>query len=348
MWIGAGLLKRAGTLFKQAGLKGEAAVITAGKAGRLYLPMLGRSLKTAGFPVTVVPIPDGEKGKSLGVAAQVWSTLLKKGLDRSATLVALGGGAVGDLAGFVASTYMRGIRLVHCPTTLLACVDSAIGGKTGVNLPEGKNLVGTFYQPALVIEDVSTLKSLSPRQVSAGLAEVIKYGVIRDAALFAYLERRVADLRGMKEDAMTHAIAQCVRIKADVVSRDERESNLRAILNYGHTIGHALEASGQYRTLTHGEAVSLGMMCAARLALWKGAIKPFFVARQEALLRKAGLPTRMRRVPVARVLEHLVYDKKRSGGRQRFVIPTRLGKVVVADGYTTPLIRRALAELKWP
>jgi 3-dehydroquinate synthase len=345
IWIGAGLVKRVGALMKKAKLRARVAVITSAPVARRYLAPLKRSLGHSGFGHVVIEVPDGERAKTLEVAQQCWRKLLREGFDRSSCIVAMGGGTVGDLAGFVASAFLRGVSLVHVPTTLLACVDSAVGGKTGINLPEGKNLVGTFYQPKMVISDVRLLRTLPPRQFSIGLAEVIKYGVIWDDKFFSYLEKHMGPVRQLDIHCLMKIIRRSCEIKAEVVHRDEQDADLRAILNYGHTVGHALEASSSYQGITHGEAVALGMICATRLAIDKRWLKESVLLRQMRLLHAAGLPIHLHRVSVPKALRHITFDKKRRKGKQVFVIPKRIGRVVLEDSFNKKDIQRVLQEL---
>jgi len=270
-------------------------------------------------------------------------------------VVTVGGGVTGDLAAFAASTYMRGINLVHVPTTLMAQVDSSIGGKTGINLPKGKNLVGTFYQPRLVYIDIDVLKTKPPREMRGGFAEIIKYGVIKDRSLFRNLEENIEVIKEIIErknwrknqDFLLKVIARCCKIKSWVVERDERETKgLREILNYGHTVGHALEQAGNYKLLHHGEAVSIGMVAACRIALKMGVLKDGDYLRQENLLKAIGLPTRVgSRLNLDRVMKAAEVDKKTRAGELRFILPKRIGEVIVSSEVPFSLIKRVLEEL---
>jgi 3-dehydroquinate synthase len=259
-------------------------------------------------------------------------------------VVTVGGGVVGDLAGFAAATFGRGIDFLQVPTTLLAQVDSSVGGKVGINLPDAKNMVGAFWQPVGVVVDVSVLKTLPDREFRAGLAEVVKYGVIRDEQLFQYLEQHVDDINHRDLPVMQHVIQRCCRIKADVVQADEREeSGLRAILNYGHTFCHALEAATGYESLLHGEGVAIGMLCASRLAERLGRIDPSLTKRQFDLLTALGLPTTLPQVSHEELVELMYHDKKADHGRLRFVLPTKMGHVELVDNVSEDEIRSALA-----
>jgi 3-dehydroquinate synthase len=279
--------------------------------------------------VRTAVIPAGERQKSLGRLGWVLARLIAAGLERRDTLVAFGGGVVGDLGGFAAATYLRGIALVQVPTTLLAMVDSAVGGKVGVNLPAGKNLAGAFHQPRLVYTPLSTLATLPRRELRSGLAEVIKAGMIGDRTLFAHLERNLEDILVLSPPALRTAVARAVRFKARIVAADERESGRRMILNYGHTVGHAIEAATSYRRYRHGEAIALGMVAAGRLALLTGLCDAETAARQDLLLARAGLPLDAAGLPRGRVLAALTRDKKVHEGKIRFVFAPRVGSARV-------------------
>jgi 3-dehydroquinate synthase len=297
--------------------------------GRLYASGVLRSLRAAGLDASVIVLPDGERAKSLHSVSAILDALIKARFERGSALVALGGGVIGDLTGFAASIYMRGIPFVQVPTTLVAQVDSSVGGKTGVNHPLGKNLIGTFFQPRLVLVDPDTLRTLPPRERVAGLAEVIKYGVIADQTFFAYLEQHMDRLLKLEAEPVGHVIARSCEIKASVVAQDERESDLRRILNYGHTIGHALESLGGYRKLIHGEAVAIGMVQEADLARQLGRCASDVVERQRALVCRAGLPDALPETTFARLWTAMQHDKKVAQGRVFCVLPERIGKVVI-------------------
>jgi 3-dehydroquinate synthase len=288
---------------------------------------------------------DRERAKSLATVEHLCRQLVRAGADRRAVLVALGGGVVGDVAGFVAASYLRGIALVHLPTTLVAQADSAIGGKTGVNLPEGKNLVGAFYQPRLVVADPATLITLPGRQYRSGLYEVIKYGVIGDAELFSFLEHNWDALVKQKPAALAWVLPRCIRAKAEVVRRDERESGLREILNFGHTVGHALESVTAYAEFLHGEAVGWGMMAATLMAVALGRLGPGEAARILRLIAKVGPLPALPRVSASRLLQAMRADKKARGGHLRFVLPRRIGSVEGVAGVPEALVVEVLREL---
>jgi 3-dehydroquinate synthase len=324
--IGAGLLARMGELLASLKLGKRGVIITDTNVAKLYTTKVRKSL--AGFETEVITVPAGEGSKSLRQANRLLESLPGLKLDRHGFVLALGGGVVGDLAGFVAATYLRGINFIQVPTTLLAMVDSSVGGKTGVNLPQGKNLVGAFYQPRLVLADTDTLKTLPERELRAGFAEVIKTAVIRDAGFFAWLEQN-------GQTSPAEAIRRCCEIKAAVVAADEREAGLRAILNFGHTIGHAMEALADYAGVLHGEAVALGMCCAARLSVKRAGLSTAEADRLVNLIAAVGLPTRLgEKYRLADLLAAMQLDKKAVDGRVRFVLLKELGEAVVSDAVT--------------
>ncbi|HJZ56850.1 MAG TPA: 3-dehydroquinate synthase [Gemmataceae bacterium] len=302
------------------------------------------ALKAADFRTGLAAIPSGEESKSLTQAARLYDALYELAADRQTAVVAVGGGVVGDLAGFVAATYNRGLPLVMVPTTLLAMVDSSVGGKTGVNHPKGKNLIGAFHQPAGVWIDTALLGTLPERELLSGLAEVVKYGVILDAEFFAFLEANAEAIRTRRPDVLVPVIARCCRLKADVVEQDEREeTGLRAVLNYGHTFAHAFEAVGGYGAWLHGEAVAAGMVCASRLAETRRLVGPELTARQKQLLARFSLPLSPR--PEWATDDQLAVmrrDKKAAGGRLRFILPTRLGEVRLFDDVPEEQVRAVL------
>jgi 3-dehydroquinate synthase len=292
----------------------------------------GEALAAAGFQVTLAELPPGEAQKALAVASRLYDRLLEVGADRRTLVAAVGGGVVGDLAGFVAATFARGLPLLMVPTTLLAMVDSSVGGKVGVNHPRAKNMIGTFHQPVGVWIDTAVLATLPDREYRSGLAEVVKYGVIQDPELFAYLEANAEAILAREPVAVRHIVARCCRLKADVVEKDEREeTGLRMILNYGHTFAHAFEAVGGYGAWLHGEAVAAGMVCAGRLAERRGLIPAEVTARQARLLSRFGLPTAPGHWPVEDLLRAMRADKKALAGRLRFILPLRLGEVALFD-----------------
>jgi len=344
--IASGLLDQTGSSTRAAvGAKARRAVIvTNNTINALYGNRVSRSLSRAGFRVHTLAIGDGERYKSLGTAQSIYTFLIESRIERSDVIVALGGGVVGDLAGFVAATYLRGIRFVQIPTTLLAQIDSSVGGKTGVNHPLGKNLIGAFHQPSLVVIDPDTLSTLPAREMRAGLCEAIKYGVIRDRKLFNRITSDMELLKHLDPDALIHLIARSCQIKADVVERDEREGGLRRILNYGHTVGHALESVTRYRRFLHGEAVGHGMRAAALLAekmeLLGGDDRK---AIEEAVNRVGQLP-RTNNLALGDIISAMNHDKKAEAGLLAFILPVRIGQVVIRSDVPPRLVRSALKE----
>ena len=302
------------------------------------------AFRGAGFRTGRATIPAGDGSKSLAEASRLYDALYDLAADRQTAVVAVGGGVVGDLAGFVAATYNRGLPLLMVPTTLLAMVDSSVGGKTGVNHPKGKNLIGAFHQPAGVWIDTAFLDTLPEREFLSGLAEVVKYGVILDATFFEYVEANATAIRVRERESLVHILARSCRLKADVVEKDEREeTGLRAVLNYGHTFAHAFETVGGYGGWLHGEAVAAGMVCASRLAERRGLIGSDLVRRQRELLTAFSLPTSPKRDwPTDEQIAVMRRDKKAAGGRLRFILPTRLGEVKLFDDIPETLVREVL------
>jgi 3-dehydroquinate synthase len=302
-------------------------------------------LQSVGFQARLKVLPPGEEQKSLVAASELYDWLADNQADRRTFIVAVGGGVIGDLAGFVAGTYARGLPLLMAPTTLLAMVDSSIGGKVGVNLPQGKNLVGCFHQPIGVWIDTAALQTLPDREFRSGLAEVVKYGVILDSELFAYLEANADAILRRQPDVIHHIIARCCRLKADVVEQDEREeTGRRAILNYGHTFAHAFETVSGYGHWLHGEAVAAGMICASRLAESRGLIPHDLTERQERLLSRFSLPIAPETWPVEELLAAMRHDKKSRDGRLRFVLPRQLGEVALMDDVSEEDVRKVLTS----
>ena len=327
-----GLLDKAGFLLPHAS---KVAIVTDSNVGPLYAERVKYAISKADFQVQTITFPAGEDHKNRETLNFVHDRMFEIGLDRASLVVALGGGVVGDIAGFAAATFMRGISYAQIPTTLLADVDSSVGGKTGIDHPHGKNMIGAFYQPEVVIIDPATLRTLPEQEMAAGMAEVIKYGVIRDAEFFAYLEENADAVKRLDSEAIERVITVCCRMKAEVVAADERESGLRAILNYGHTLGHALEAATKYGRYRHGEAVAIGMNMAAKIARSLGMVDDEFVERQARLVRAFDLPVDAPEDIDAEILIQLLRaDKKARGGRVRFVLPTRIGSVVVSEDVT--------------
>lgn len=341
--IGAGVLDRIGSYCAEAGLRGRCLVVTDENVGMHYGAMVAASLEAAGCRVAVVTLPAGERSKCAETLFSLYSRCLAEGLDRKAFIVALGGGVIGDLAGFAAATFLRGIPFVQVPTSLLAMVDSSVGGKTGINLPEGKNLVGAFYQPRLVLADLQTLATLPEREYRAGLAEVAKYGVIADAKFFNELERQgptLADVHSASPKQLARMVGRCCEIKADVVARDEREGGLRAILNFGHTVGHAVEKVAGYGRYVHGEAVAIGSVFAARASVEQAGLAANTAVRIEALLRAWALPMRAPECPWSALRRALAVDKKSEDGLPRFVLVPALGQARIGLGIPDDLMER--------
>ena len=331
--VGAGLLDAVGARLAGLGLRGRCALVTSERVGALYRDRVEQSLRAAGFKPTVVELPDGEEHKNLAWLAVLYEKILDAGIERRSPVVGLGGGVVGDLAGFAGATLLRGLPVALVPTTLLAQVDAAIGGKTGVNHALGKNLIGAFHQPRLVVADVETLRTLPRRELVAGLAEVVKYGAIRDAGLFRLIEERAEALLAVDEATVVPVVAECVRHKAAVVAADEREERGdRAVLNFGHTLGHAIEVLTDYREYLHGEAVAMGMVAAARVSRALGRCDAATVDRLAALLKRIGLPTEIPGGLSAEALSvAMLRDKKTADGRIRFVCLQGIGRTTFVD-----------------
>ena len=345
--VGPGLLSAMGdAVAALPGVTG-AAIVTDSNVGPLYGQRVSDALAAAGVQAALIEFPAGEASKNLSTVADVLDALLAitPAVDRATVVVALGGGVVGDLAGFVAAIALRGMRFYQCPTSLLADVDASVGGKTGVDHQAGKNLIGAFHQPAGVMIDVETLKTLPRRELIGGLAECVKHAVIRDASLLDYIEGRAEDILACLGDVMTELIARNVAIKAQVVAADEREAGQRAHLNYGHTVGHAIEAQAGYGELSHGQAVALGMVAANRLAVGRGLLDEQSAQRIERLLSKLELPTRRPGLDADKVWWIMQHDKKALAGRIRMVLPIKLGAADIFDDTDPQAIRDAIAHL---
>jgi len=326
--IGSGNLMQLPAFLRQRTSSNHAVLITDATVDSLYTDNLGDTLTDDAWEVHILVVEAGEPSKSAEVTTELWETMLEEGADRQSVVVAVGGGVVGDLAGFVAASFARGLDFFQVPTTLLAQVDSSVGGKVGINLPGAKNMVGAFWQPQGVLIDVDVLGTLPDREYRAGLAEVVKYGVILDAEFFTYLEHHLDDIHAKDDQTLRTMVDRCCRLKADVVEQDEREvTGLRAVLNYGHTFAHAFEAAGNYDALLHGEAVSIGMMCAARLAERLGRVDASLVGRQHDLLEALQLPLLSPQFDGDQLIQLMHRDKKVDDGKLRFVLPDRLGHV---------------------
>jgi len=343
--IGAGLLARADLIVDRLSRK-RAAIITNTTVGPLHLAALRRALEARGVEIFPIVLPDGEQHKNWETLNRIFDALLEHRCERGTTVIALGGGVVGDLGGFAAAAYLRGVPYVQVPTTLLAQVDSAVGGKTAINHPLGKNMIGAFYQPRAVIADTDTLATLPQRELAAGIAEVIKYGLIRDPVLFEWLEKNMARLVNRESEPLAHAIERSCAIKAEIVALDEREEGVRVLLNFGHTFGHAIEAGTGYGTWLHGEAVGAGMALAARLSLRLGLIGQEEVQRVDSILKAAGLPLRAPDLGVSRYLDLMGHDKKVEGGRIRFVLLKRIGEAFVSADVAGAALADALGSAR--
>jgi len=344
--IGEGTLARVGAELGEREFPRRVAVVTNPTVAEFYERPLRASLESHGFEPSFIVIGDGEEFKNLGTLDTIFEALIKGGFDRGCGLIALGGGVVGDITGFAAATYLRGVPFAQVPTTLLAQVDSSVGGKTAVNHPLGKNLIGAFYQPRLVLIDVATLQTLPAREYSAGLAEVVKYGVIRDREFFRWLETNRMLVARRDPEVLVAMVKKSCQIKADVVEIDEKESNLRAILNFGHTFGHAVETLTGYGTVRHGEAVSIGMLVAASAAWELDLCTRRDVIDLRGLLAAFDLPVRVPDLPLKTVLEVIARDKKVSGGVLRLVLNRGLGDCLIRDvGEPQSLLQAALGRL---
>ncbi len=340
--IGAGILD-ASALYA-AGLRGatRVAIVTNTVVAELYLPRIREMFADAGTGSVEIVLPDGEPHKNWQTLDRIVDELLAARCDRQTCIIALGGGVIGDLAGFAAAVYQRGVPFIQVPTTLLAQVDSSVGGKTAINHARGKNMVGAFHQPRAVISDVATLETLPDRELKAGLAEVIKHGLILDAEFVAWLELHLDRLLAKDAAALEYAVRRCCELKAAVVGTDEREEGLRAILNFGHTFGHAIEAATGYGTWLHGEAIAAGMVMAAQLSAISGLISNQDAVRIRTLLARAGLPTIGPALPFERYLEHMAVDKKASGGRVKFVLLEAMGRAKISADTAEDALRQAI------
>jgi len=342
--IAPGLLDQLGRECARLKLSARCVIITDTNVGRRFAKPVFNSLARAGFSPSLIVVPAGEMAKSLKTVQTCYDLLASHQLERKSFIVALGGGVVGDLAGFVAATYLRGIAFVQVPTTLLAQVDSSVGGKVGVNLKAGKNLVGAFHQPRLVLCDLDTLRALPEREFRAGLAEVIKYGIIYDAKLFGQLERNLPKLLKRDPKTLAAVIARCCEIKAEVVRQDETESGLRAILNFGHTIGHAIENISGYGKYLHGEAIAIGQIAAAGLSARSPGLPERDVQRITDLFKRAGLPVALKLSAARRkkLFAAMKLDKKVSAGEIRFVLAKKIGRVIWGQRVTEELVRQVI------
>ena len=356
IFIGEGILSELGKVLSRMGVSQRLVVISDYNAGKIYSSVMRHSLRSAGIKAETLLVAPGERQKSLKNAGKLYHNLAKMKIAKDSTIISLGGGVIGDLAGFVASTYMRGISLIHVPTTLLSMVDASIGGKTAVNLEEGKNLVGSFYQPKLVFCDVSCLLTLPPKEMRNGLAEIIKYGVIKYPPLFSLLEKHVKDLKRPKLDrakdfkGLMHIWVRIIRdsasIKGRIVEIDEKEQKgPRMFLNFGHTIGHAIESLSEYRGASHGEAVAIGMVAASRIAHKLKMIGDKPLKRIIGLIESVNLPSTIsKNIEAEDILAKLILDKKVRDGKINFVLPTSIGSVRIRSDVPVKILREALKE----
>ncbi|MBI5284043.1 MAG: 3-dehydroquinate synthase [Chloroflexi bacterium] len=330
---------------RDAGLRGSAFIVSDDTVGPLYADRAAASLRAAGFESATFTFPAGEQSKTLATVAAIYDWLLGQHAERGSAVVALGGGVVGDIAGFVAATYLRGVPFVQAPASLLAMADASIGGKVGVDHPRGKNLIGAFYPPALVVQDTSLLASLPPRSLHEGFAEVMKHGLIMDPPMLDVLERDAARLLAVEPELTTEIVARNAALKAAVVSEDEREGGRRVILNYGHTIGHAIEAVSGYRGILHGEAISAGMMAAAEIGRRIGVTPAAVGERQARLFERYSLPLRHSGLDVDAVIAATAHDKKVAGKRVRWVLLEDYGRPVVRDDVPDDVVREVVREV---
>ncbi|MDN3510147.1 MAG: 3-dehydroquinate synthase [Candidatus Jettenia sp.] len=343
IFIDKGILKGIGDILVKEKQPCKTLLITDKNVGRIYSHIVTESLEQNGFHVKSVTLTPGEDQKSLETAMILYEACFDHKLDRSSLIVALGGGVIGDMSGFVAATFMRGIPFIQIPTSLLAQVDSSIGGKVAVNHPKGKNMIGSFYQPIAVFIDTETLSTLPAIELVTGLVEVIKYGVIKDAELFEYIEKSLYEIQQLDQKALLKIIATSCQIKADIVAEDEKEKHVRAILNYGHTIGHAIEALTHYKKYRHGEAVAIGMLYAARIAVEMGLTGDTVFERQLSLVKRLGLPLSTGLKPKD-IIKTLYLDKKAMSGKLRFILPTRIGEVIISDQVTEEILSHVLTS----
>lgn len=341
IYIGTGLLDKCGAWMRRI-TSSRVMLISNPTVYGIYGPVVQASLEKAGVESCVACLPDGEEYKNVDQALRILDQGLEAQLDRSSMVLALGGGVVGDLAGFVAAIYQRGIPFVQIPTTLLAQVDSSVGGKVGVNHARGKNLIGAFHQPRVVVADLDTLDTLQERDYISGLAEVVKYGVVCDAGLFSYLEEHAPQLLKRQKECLQHVVYACCNIKSEVVQRDERESGVRMVLNLGHTFGHSLEKLGHYRDYTHGEAVSMGTAAAAYLAVDLGLLKTGECRRIVRLLQRFGLPVQVPAYDPREVYAGMIGDKKASQDRLRFIVPKGIGGFCIAEDPGPEVVLKAI------
>jgi 3-dehydroquinate synthase len=345
VYIGSGILNQTGLKLKELGLNDKAIIITNPVVKRLYSTCLRQCLIDAGYKTTILEVPDGEEYKSLESAGKLYHQLTEFGAERSTPILALGGGVIGDLAGFVAATYMRGVPLVQLPTTLLAQGDSSIGGKTAVNHGQLKNEIGAFYQPRVTISDIAMLKTLPQEELTSGLCEVIKHAVIKDEQFFVYLEKNLDLIKALDDNVLEAIVTKSVQIKAEVVESDEKDMGLRNILNFGHTVGHAVESVSNFK-IGHGQAVAIGMVAASKIAVELDKMDSENVTRLGKLLKRAGLMTKLPQVEVKKIMQAMQYDKKVQSGKIRFILPESIGEVFISDDVSPAIVEKVLMEMK--
>ncbi len=341
--IGSGLLKQTGARLRELGFSGKAVIITDTKVKGLYGSILEESLAGDGFEVQILEIPVGEEQKSLDTAGRLYHELTDFYAERTTPILALGGGVIGDLAGFVAATYMRGVPLIQVPTTLLSQGDSSIGGKVAVNHGQLKNKIGAFYHPRLTTSDITTLKTLSSRELSGGLSEIIKHGMILDRDFFGYIEENTDKIRALDEELLEKVVSRSVEIKAGVVEKDELDMGLRNILNYGHTIGHAIETVSGLK-IWHGEAVAIGMLTEAKISNRLGILDMNDLNRLKEVITRAGLPTELPTLEYDDIIQVMKHDKKIIRGKIRFVLPRTIGEVFITDEVSLSLVEQVLVN----
>lgn len=341
--IGLGILRQIGHRLTESGFSDKLVVITNPIVRRLYGEALEQNLTEEGFRVIILPVPNGEDQKSSDTAGRLYHELSNCYAERTTPILALGGGVIGDLAGFVAATYLRGVPLIQIPTTLLAQVDSSIGGKVAINHDQLKNKIGAFYQPRLVITDISTLKTLPPKEFANGLAEVIKSAVVWDKEFFAYLEANLDGIKALDDRQLEEVVFRSAKIKAEIVEKDERDLGLRSILNYGHTIGHAIESAAEFK-VGHGEAIAIGMLAAARISNRLGILDINELDRLRNLIKRAGLTTEIPDLELDRIIQAVGHDKKILGGKIRFVLPKAIGDVFITDEVSPSLVEQVLVD----
>ena len=339
--VGSGLLAQAGHRLTENGFSGKLVIITDPTVNRLYGDALNQSLAKEDFNVTTLLVPEGEEQKSLETAGRLYNELTNCYAERTTPILALGGGVIGDLAGFVAATYLRGVPLVQIPTTLLAQVDSSIGGKVAVDHGQLKNEIGAFYQPGLVIADIDTLKTLPTEELANGLAEVIKSAAIQNNKFFAFLEENLGRIKSLDTGALEEIVFQSVKIKAEIVEKDERDLGLRSLLNYGHTIGHAIESVSDFK-VEHGRAIAIGMLAAARISNQMGILDENGLVRLKSVIEKAGLPTEMPNLKVEEIIQVMKHDKKVLKDRVRFVLLKSIGDAFITDEVSPRLVEQVL------